>query len=530
MAIGDWPAKPDGTYPEPKSAADVKRFLSDPEARLFSGFMYKIMVKKKNERGETIVPFVPNQAQRRLLSRLWHRNIILKARQLGFTTLVCIMWLDHALFNNDQRCGIVAQDKDTAEELFRDKVKLAYDKLPAVIKAALPVGRYAAEEILFSNNSSIKVATSVRGNTIHRLHVSEFGKICAKYPDKAQEVITGSLPAVPLDGVCIIESTAEGQEGKFYDMTQIAIKQAEEGKRLTQLDYRFHFFPWHDDPHYRIEDAALALSDADKEYFALMERLTGKSIDYAQRNWYLATRSATFSDDEQLMWQEYPSTPTEAFQVSSAGFYYAKDMSRLRKRGGICRIPELDIPVNTFWDIGNSDGTAIWFHQQVGMEDRFIGYYEGHGETLKHYVKELHDRGYIFNKHFLPHDAAHKKLSDTNDSVEQMLIALGLRNTVIVPIITELNTGIHMVRKHLASCYFEESACKEGIARIDGYKKKWNRAAGRFIDEPDKSNGCTEGADALRQFAQAKEGGLITIAGSYSRTSSTRTARPWQVA
>src|SRR3546814_20426280 len=72
----------------------------------------------------TVVPFKPNRAQRQLIARLWHRNIILKARQLGFTTLVCIIWLDHALFNADQRCGIVAQDREAAEVIFRDKVKL----------------------------------------------------------------------------------------------------------------------------------------------------------------------------------------------------------------------------------------------------------------------------------------------------------------------------------------------------------------------------------------------------------------------
>ena len=62
----------------------------------------------------------------------------------------------------------------------------------------------------------------MRSGTIHRLHVSEFGKICAKYPDKAQEVVTGSIPAVPMNGVLVIESTAEGRDGDFFKMVQIA--------------------------------------------------------------------------------------------------------------------------------------------------------------------------------------------------------------------------------------------------------------------------------------------------------------------
>jgi hypothetical protein len=176
-----------------------------------------------------VIPFVPNAAQRRLLERLWYRTIILKARQLGFTSLVAIMWLDQALFNADQRCGIIAHDRKSAEVIFRDKVKLAYERLPDELRERMPLARDSASELLFAhNNSSIRVATSMRSGTIHRLHVSEFGKICATYRDKAREVVTGSLPAVPVVGIAVIESTAQGQDGDFYTMTQHAMGPAEQ--------------------------------------------------------------------------------------------------------------------------------------------------------------------------------------------------------------------------------------------------------------------------------------------------------------
>ena len=91
-----------------------------------------------------------------------------------------------------------------------------------------------------------------------------------------------------------------------------------------------------------------------------------------------------------------PIQPVEAFQVSTEGNYYAKNLVELRKRGGITSVPTLDLPVNTFWDIGNSDGCAIWFHQELRGEDRFIGYYEAHNEDLRHYVKELTEQGICF--------------------------------------------------------------------------------------------------------------------------------------
>jgi len=196
---------------------------------------------------------------------------------------------------------------------------------------------------------------------------------------------------------------------------------------------------------------------------------------------------------------------------NTQGDYYKTQLEQTRKEGRICNIPKLDIPVNTFWDIGNSDGCAIWFHQTVGLEDRFIGYYEAHGETLSHYVKELQSRGFVYNKHFLPHDAHHEKLSIDNKSVKMMLEDLGLQHVQIVPKISDLNTGILQTRKHFPSAYFDKEECKFGLKRLENYRKRFNQADQRWIDEPNKANGCSEGADAFRQWAQSKENGNVTM-------------------
>ena len=135
------------------------------------------------------MPFIPNRAQKATFKSVMASKRHFKARQLGFTTLVCIVWLDTALFSENMRCGIIAQDREAAEVIFRDKVKFAYENLPEELKAAMPLARDSASELLFAhNNSSIRVATSMRSGTIHRLHISEFGKICAKYPDKAKKL------------------------------------------------------------------------------------------------------------------------------------------------------------------------------------------------------------------------------------------------------------------------------------------------------------------------------------------------------
>lgn len=488
----------------PSNAEELKRCLADPRWRIFSGQLYKIMVKAGE--GDAIVPFRPNRAQRRLLDRLWHRNIILKARQLGFTTLICILWLDHALFNANQRCGIIAQDRENAEVIFRDKVKLAYDYLPEALRAAMPLSTDSKTELLFAhNNSSIRVGTSMRSGTYHRLHVSEFGKIGAKHPDKAKEVVTGSLQTVPLDGIAVIESTAEGQDGEFYKMSERAQAVAEAGKPLTQRDYRFHFFPWWEEGGYRLDSpGAAVITDKDREYFTQVEAAIGREIDEAQRNWYVATREADFSGDPEKMWQEYPSTPKEAFQKSTEGTYYAVQLAAARTSGRITRVPHVEgVPVNTFWDIGNSDGTAIWFHQQVGLEQRFIRFMEGWGEPYAHYITEMQKLGYVWGTHYLPHDASHKRQQGTsNQSPQEMLEVFSIGGRwEIVPRVADVLHGIQMVRAVFGQCVFDEERCALGLVHLGAYRKRWSSAIGGYTSDP-LHDGHSEAADAIRQFAQ----------------------------
>jgi hypothetical protein len=491
----------------PTTEAEMALCLADPMWRICSGQLYWIMLKDPSgdESKSSVGRFHPNEAQVRFIKRLHYRNLILKARQLGFTTLVCILWLDHALFNADQRCVVVAQDEPHALEFFRDKVVFAYDRLPPALREAIPVKTRRADELLFANNSSIKVSTSARGGTPHRLHVSEFGKIGAKYPDKAAEIVTGSLPAVPMNGIAVIESTAEGQEGEFYNMADRAMKLAQAGAILTPKDYRFHFFPWWRDAKYRIH-SYVPMTETDRQYFAEVESKTGAVLDQAQRNWYVATRDADFSGDDQKMWQEYPSYPEEAFKVSTEGVYYAVQLAAMRKGGRLTRVPHTPgVKVNTFWDIGNSDGTAIWLHQRIGFENRFIGFLEGWGESYSYFVKLLQDTKYVWGTHYLPHDAAHVRQGQhANKSPKQMLEELDIGGDwEIVPVVDEVIHGIQATRDVFASCWFDAEACAKGIAHLDNYKKKFNRATGKWqISTPQKVDGHSEAADALRQFGQ----------------------------
>jgi hypothetical protein len=487
---------------------DLAANLDNPSWRLSN--LYKIIVKGESDDDVLVMQFVPNRAQRRLIKRLWHRNLILKARQLGFTTLIAVLWLDTALFSKSPiRCGIIAQDKEAAESIFRDKVKFAYNSLPESIREARPLAKDSANELLFSHNkASIRVATSMRSGTIHRLHVSEMGKIGAKYPDKAREVVTGSIPAVPLSGICVIESTAEGREGEFYKISQRAKALSDAGKKLGPNDFRFHFFPWWEEPGYEVDPDLVAMTEKDARYFDEIESLIGRELSPRKRAWYVATRESGFSGDAEKMWQEYPSTPEESFQVSTEGCFYAEQLTAARKQGHIVKsIPLVPGVVNTFWDLGhsgNSDATGIWFHQRAGMENRFLRYKEWEdGETIGEYVRYLQSTGYVFGCHYLPHDAENKRLGlARNDSIKDLLTeAMPGHRIETVSRIDSIHTGIQMVRNVFASCWFDEEGCTDGLGKLGCYRKEWDGKHGVWKAAP-RHDHTSHAADSFRQFAQ----------------------------
>lgn len=489
----------------PNTPEELAACLADPWWRLCSGALYKIIVKTEGDGEDGLVlPFRPNRAQRRLLKNLHTRNLILKARQLGFTTLIAIFFLDCVLFRANVRAGIIAQDRSAVETIFRDKVKFAYDNLPDALREAMPLAVESKTELLFAhNNSSIRVGTSMRSGTMHYLHVSEMGKIGAKFPEKAKEVVTGSIPAVPDDGMLFIESTAEGQEGEFYNLAMRAKRLADGGKRLTSKDLKFHFYPWWGEMTYRSDPDLVVITQREHEYFDEIEAKTGAVIDIEQRAWWIDTRDSLFSGQDEKMWQEYPSTPDEAFKKSLEGCYYTRQIVAARKERRIGVVPYMPgYPVNTYWDIGAGDGTAIWFHQHIGQQHRFIKFMEGWGEPYSYFVGQMQALGWVWGTHYLPHDGAHiRQGMDANLSPREQLEKLGLKNIEIVDRVQELQHGIQAVRDIFPACWFDEEGCKEGIAHLELYRKKFNTTTQTFTDQPLKDI-HTEGADSFRQFAQ----------------------------
>lgn len=427
-----------------------------------------------------------------------HRNVILKARQLGFTTEKCIIQLDAALFEG-AKCAMIADRERVAKRLFREKVMFAFNNLPDEIKRANPPSNESAGELVFPNGGSVYIDVSFRGGTLTWLHVSEFGKISAKFPEKAREIVTGAFEAVSADGVITLESTAEGQQGYFYSYSQEAEALHLAGAKLSPLDWKFFFFSWWQNPDYSIDPDGIAIPQRLVEYFHKLKHEKGIDLTPGQMAWY-AGKDKTLGDDIK---REYPSTSAEAFEQSIEGAYYSRQFRQLHERGQICKVPhDPSTSVHTIWDIGVDDTNAIWFVQLIGREWRIIDYYENSGEGLQFYMQVLDEKrrelGYHYGTHVGPHDLGVREWGNDAKTRLQTALDLGLKFEVAPNV--SVSDGIQAVRNVLPSCWFDKGMTDSGLSKLQGYRKAWDERLGKWKDKP-LHDECSHAADSFRYFA-----------------------------
>jgi len=187
-----------------------------------------------------------------------------------------------------------------------------------------------------------------------------------------------------------------------------------------------------------------------------------------------------------------------SFEAPMFGAYYAQQMALVDKEKRICRIPvEQTVPVDTYWDLGMRDSTAIWFFQQVGNEVRAIDYYEASGEGLAHYVQVLQSKGYVYGDHWAPHDIRVRELGSGKSRLE-MAQALGLKFRVVPDI--GLMDGINAARAVLPKVWFDQDRCSRGVEILRQYRKEWDDEHKIYRDKP-LHDWTSHGADAFRMFA-----------------------------
>lgn len=156
------------------------------------------------------------------------------------------------------------------------------------------------------------------------------------------------------------------------------------------------------------------------------------------------------------------------------GAIFREEMKQVTMEGRICAVPyHRKRPVDTAWDLGFDDLTAIWFVQAYDGFYHFIDYLEGYGQTIHDYLVKLQGKNYLYGTDWLPHDAVdtiiHKKLSgSTGMAIEQIMRNAG-RKVRIVPKLLKI-ASINGARTIFPQCKFDEKNCADGIQSLRHYR------------------------------------------------------------
>lgn len=452
-----------------------------------------------NEDGQK-VRYHRREAQLKYATEQWLLDIIVKSRQLGFSSEIAIDITDTCVFRKNTQAGIIDYTLNDAKKKLQ-KIRFAYDGLPLHIKQTVALIKDNEDELWWSNGSQVSVGTSHRGGTLQYLHISEFGKIATDKPDTAKEIIAGALSTLAPGLKIKIESTAHGTSGSFYDMVQRAETLQKEKRVLSALDFKLHFFAWWMDPKYRLPAASVPITIEIREYFAELKSKFNIHVDAEQMAWYQAKHTQLGEDD---MKSEFPSHIGETFFNSLEGTWFKKEMQKAReeRRVGYPIPHDPSRPVNTFWDIGVnelSDQNGIIFHQSDGVRHRLIDYYENAGEGIQHYAKEVkrigEARGFTFGVHYGPHDVERREWGSNAEDRVAIAARLGIKFEV-VPRVLDKEDAIEAARAMLGLTWIDSEHCQRLVDSFDNYRKVWNKLLAQWTKKP-LHNWASTGADCL---------------------------------
>ena len=191
-----------------------------------------------------------------------------------------------------------------------------------------------------------------------------------------------------------------------------------------------------------------------------------------------------------------------SFDAPLVGSYYGDEMAQALKDKRITNVAhDPAVPVETWWDLGIGDDTAIIFVQRVGLEIHVIDAYAATGKKLSHYAgvlqKKATTREYVYSDHIFPHDVKARELI-AGVSREKVLRQLGIK-PVVMPR-HDIDDGISAVRNTLGNCWFDEQNCGDLIEAMRQYRKIWDEKRKMFADSP-YHDWSSHYADAFRTGA-----------------------------
>jgi len=197
------------------------------------------------------------------------------------------------------------------------------------------------------------------------------------------------------------------------------------------------------------------------------------------------------------------------FNVAIMGAYWGRQMTEAEDEGRICEvIHDPQYAVDTYWDLGSRDATAVWFVQRAGPSGmHVIDYYAMNGGTLEEFAAMLDEKRrtlkYNYGRHIWPHDGGHKTLASGGRPLSSMFYDLGVK-VEVQPRIDKL-VSIQRVRQVLPRCWFDRGRCALGIEALRSYQKKYDDKNKVYSPHP-MHNWASHGADAFQTFANTHQG------------------------
>ena len=186
-------------------------------------------------------------------------------------------------------------------------------------------------------------------------------------------------------------------------------------------------------------------------------------------------------------------------RVTLEGAIYANELRLATAEERICKVPyDQRMPVHTFWDLGFSDCTSIWFAQKVGFEYHIIDFYQNRLQMLPHYLKVLQAKPYVYGTDYLPHDADHGGLAA--EPISKQMRDVG-RKVITVSRIPEIQLGINATRQIFNRLYFDQERCADGLQALRHYSYDVDEF-GQWSKHPAHDTN-SHAADALRTLGES---------------------------
>ena len=182
------------------------------------------------------------------------------------------------------------------------------------------------------------------------------------------------------------------------------------------------------------------------------------------------------------------------------GTIFGRLVKEAEDKGRLTKIDyDPSLPVNTVWDLGVGDSTAIIFYQQLGNTIQVIDYYENNREGLPHYAKIIKEKDYIYENHYAPHDIEVTEFS-LGKTRREVAYQLGI-NFRILPKLP-LEDGIHAAKMILPRCYFDLDNCQPLVDALRHYHRRYNEKMRMFSNKP-IHDWSSHACDAFRYMAIA---------------------------